>query len=143
MNSNNQIRILLVVLLVCFYYSPVFALKWPKTNKNIAAGVMYGNICANDDISQDAWGFNAQIYGFYCDLLLKPRNHGNDVAIDRWKEKEALSYHFGYQIPILEYVRFIPVVGYSRVKTGITDGSNWKVTNSGINNAFYVTYFGS
>ena len=78
--------------------------KWPKTNKNISLGVMYGNICASDKLNKHAWGFNMQIYGFYFDCLMKPRNHNNDVAIDKWNETEALSYHFGYQIPIVEYV---------------------------------------
>lgn len=113
-------------------------LKWPKTNKNLSLGVMYGNICASDELNIHAWGLNMQIYGFYFDCLIKTRNHSNDVAIDKWKETEAVSYHFGYQFPIIEYIRIIPVIGHSSVKKGITDGSNWTVTNNGISNAFDV-----
>ena len=69
--------------------------KWPKTNKNLSLGVMYGNICASDELNKHAWGLNMQIYGFYFDCLLKPRNHSNDVAVDKWKEDSDFVKSYG------------------------------------------------
>ena len=128
---------MLCLLIFILSSSVLHSKKWFETNYNISLGIMYGNVGACGEPSETAWGINLQIFGLYFDCLVKPRNHGNDVAIDKWKETEAITYHFGYQIPIVQYIRVIPVIGYSSVKTGITDGHNWKDTSNGISNAFY------
>ena len=133
-----KMRIIVSLIILNLFCSTLNAKKWFDTNKNLSLGVMYGKIGASEEISQNAWGLNLQIFGLYFDCMGKPRKHGNDVAIDKWKETEAVSYHFGYQIPIVEYVRIIPIIGYYSVKTGTTDGYNWSVTQNGISNAFNI-----
>ena len=126
---------IIILIVVCF---PLNAKKWFDTNKNISFGLLYGTVCAKEELSQHAWGFNSMLYGFYFDLLIKGRSHGGDVAVGKWKDKEADSFHFGYQIPIIEYVRIVPIIGYSSVKTGMTDGYNWSISQHGLSNSFNV-----
>ena len=34
----------------------------------------------------------------------------------------------GYQIPIVEFVRILPVIGYAQISTGITDGLDYSTS---------------
>lgn len=49
-------------------------------------------------------------------------------------------YHFGYQVPVTNWLRIIPMVGYAYDATGTTDGRAWDSDNRGIHNNFNVEY---
>lgn len=107
--------------------------------KKVNVGVIGGAIGLYDNLTYGGLGLNMTIYNVYADFMLWPRNHKGDTGIDKWNDKRSLSIHGGYQIPIGNTFRVIPIVGYSEVKRGITDGSHWSSSNDGINNSFKET----
>ena len=42
---------------------------------------------------------------------------------EKWNDKVATTVNLGYQIPILNWLRLTPVLGYCQTNEGITDGS--------------------
>ena len=109
-------------------------------NKGGSIGFIGGAVGINDDPSAPALGLNGTIYGIYIDFLFWPRAHANSTDVDKHEnEKQAISAHIGYQIPLLKWLSIIPIAGYTQVENGTTDGSHWKSSSSsGIVNSYVV-----
>lgn len=136
-------KIFAVVLLTIFsinIHAQLLQGEGFEANKGFAMGIMGGAFGIYDDVSSAGIGLNATISGVYVDLLGWPRAHekSTDVGYHR-DEKTAFSVHAGYQFPLTTWFSIIPVVGYTTVKNGDTDGSNWRYNSgTGITNAYYV-----
>lgn len=107
-------------------------------------GVSFGLIGAGlEGFKYGAIGFNTTIWGVYFDFMGWPRKHANNVAVGEWKDHSAWGAHIGYQIPIHKYggssFRIVPMVGYTSVSVGVTDGWDWTVGDHGIINKFHTT----
>lgn len=81
------------------------------------------------------------VFGVYADVAFWTASHSGSVKVDKWKnEPTAFSFHVGYQIPIFNNVRFIPVIGYAKIGRVDVDGYNWHATSSGIVNSTTEVY---
>lgn len=111
-----------------------------KLNESFSIGILGAGL---EHMNYGAMGINATFYGAYVDYMWWPRKHDNDVRIDQWKDHSVWATHVGYQIPFFQYtgssIRLIPMVGYTSIKEGITDGEDWGVGENGIVNKFHVT----
>ena len=111
-----------------------------KLNESFSIGIQGAGL---EHMDYGAMGLNATFYGFYLDYMWWPRKHDNDVRVDKWQDHSVWGSHVGYQIPFFQYagssIRLIPMVGYTSIKEGITDGEDWSVGESGIVNKFHVT----
>lgn len=111
-----------------------------RLNESFSIGIQGVGL---EHMNYGAMGINATFYGAYIDCMWWPRKHGNDVRIDKWQDRSVLAAHFGYQIPFFQYeggsIRLIPMIGYASIKKGITDGADWSIDDSGIDNKFNVT----
>ena len=108
-----------------------------KYNKAVEIGFQGTQIGrSSDGFSEWGMGIDFTCYGFYLDYSFLINTHESDVRVDKWNDKRGWAFHAGYQIPISRIVRVIPQIGYVSGDYGITDGSNWRVTNSGIQNHF-------
>lgn len=134
-----MIKNVLLLSLALLYASNTFSQK--KVNVGIIGGAigLYDNKDLYDDITCAGLGLSTTIYNVYADFMFWPRSHEGDTSIDKWDDKSSLSIHGGYQIPIGKIFRVIPIVGYSEVKRGVTDGSHWSTSSSGIHNSFKET----
>ena len=119
---------------------PVLFPKLFHLNKSVSVGIIGGVM---DNFNFGAAGINASFYGLYADFMGWPRKHYDDLRIDKWEDSKVFAFHGGYQIPIHYYdggsIKLIPLLGYARVEHGITDGSNWDVTDTGIVNSYHTT----
>lgn len=82
-------------------------------------------------------GVNSKIYGvvFNAGFYL---NHSSSTSIDYFSgEDNGFFLHFGYNFQLLRWFSVAPLIGYSKHEIGDYDGSNWRVTSSGISNKFY------
>ena len=137
-----KIFVLITTLLIsinCFaqnQYSNNSKTAFEYANKTIDLGILGGVVGAQDGYSYGAMGFNMTIYGVYADVLFWPKEHENDVRVQKWQDKSCIAGHFGYQIPITKAFRIIPVIGYAKVEEGETDGRDWTVGSNGIKNKF-------
>lgn len=82
------------------------------------------------DLSDIGVGASFAIAGFYVDFVYVAPDHrfDNRIIYGNWDDHSAFTLDFGYQIPIYEdYVFITPMIGWSRVTTGFTEGSNAEV----------------
>ena len=111
-----------------------------RLNESFSIGIQAAGL---EHMDYGAMGLNATFYGVYLDYMWWPRRHDDDVRIDQWKDHSVWAAHIGYQIPFFQYagssIRLLPMVGYTSIKEGITDGNDWSVGENGIENKFHVT----
>ena len=72
-------------------------------------------------------GMSLAVCGVYVDFLYVTPDHMYDshVVQYNWDDHDAFVINAGYQIPIYKnYVFITPLIGWSRVSTGITEGNN-------------------
>ena len=72
-------------------------------------------------------GLSVSLYGAYIDCLYATPEHMYDsyIVLHNWDDQDAFVINVGYQIPIYkDYVFITPVVGWSRVSTGYTEGNH-------------------
>lgn len=72
-------------------------------------------------------GASVAIAGFYADFVYVTPDHRFDsqITLGNWDDHSAFTLDVGYQIPIYKnYVFITPMIGWSRVTTGYTEGDN-------------------
>lgn len=82
------------------------------------------------NLSDVGVGISVAIDGVYVDFLYVTPDHRFDshVVNVNWDDHSALTINAGYQIPIYgDYVFITPMIGFSRVTTGYTEGNNISV----------------
>lgn len=128
---------ILIVLLVLFTTS-VNGQTFFKRNKNLSFGVQFGAVDHHNNTDMGFQTLMATItcYGVYLDIGGWPTSHGSDVRVDKWDDEHCFAFHVGYQLPVLNWLKITPLIGYYNHESGYTDGSKWTVTKSGIKNKF-------
>ena len=111
-----------------------------ERNKNVSIGIQFGAVDQHNhtDMGFQTLMVNVSCYGAYLDIGGWPRKHGSDTRVDKWDDESCFAVHIGYQLPIFKWLKITPLAGYYNHKTGYTNGYNWNVTSSGINNEFVV-----
>lgn len=136
----KKIYLLFATFMVCMSASAqLLQGEGLNENKGGSIGIIGGALGING-LSYAGVGMNGTIYGAYIDFMFLPRANANSTDVNKHSnEKQSISVHLGYQVPLLKWLNIIPIVGYTQVQKGTTDGSNWTYTyGSGINNSFYV-----
>ena len=95
-----------------------------------------GGVVTFPSLTNGAIDLNTTIWGVHLNVMGLGPLHGSDTKVDKWDDKTCFAIHMGYQVPILHCLRVIPMVGYAKVTSGTTDGSNWKSTSNGISNKY-------
>jgi outer membrane receptor protein involved in Fe transport len=70
-------------------------------------------------------GFNIVAWGVSLNVIKEGPQHRYDDTVDntQWNDHVALNIDLGYQIPVLKWLRIMPVAGYCQTNEGITDAS--------------------
>ena len=79
------------------------------------------------DFADVGVGASLTVAGVYVDFVYVNPDHRFDshVIMGNWDDHSALTLNAGYQIPIYkDYVFITPMIGWSRVTTGYTEGNN-------------------
>ena len=131
----NKKSILFVALLAMMSFS--VKAQWfdfSQNQKRAVVGFHTGlvgyngvNDISNRSLSDLGFGTSLNILGVYADFLYVTPDHMYDshVVQNNWEDHDAFVINVGYQIPIYkEYVFITPLIGWSRVSTGITEGNN-------------------
>ena len=111
--------------------------QWFDFSQNINRGVVgfhtglvgYNNVNGISDmgLSDLGVGLSLNVAGVYADFLYVTPDHMYDshIVFENWEDHDAFVINVGYQVPIYRnYVFITPIVGWSRVSTGITEGNN-------------------
>ena len=100
-------------------------------------GVHIGEIGRSTDYSDIGGGFSINVLGVYFDYSQAGPEHryDNHVTNTLYNDSVALTVHLGYQIPVLPWLRIVPVLGYCQTNAGITDATTVNVNVDDNNNA--------
>lgn len=79
-------------------------------------------------------GWGLTVRGFHLTIGGTTSSHKHDMGVDTWKEKASFLFHAGYQIPIVRSFRVIPVVGMAGIGEVTTDGSDYEIDGTTVEN---------
>lgn len=110
--------------------------------KRLEFGLNIGQVGSFTDYARFGMGANLLVGGFYLDFLHAEPQHKYDshVSDTQWNDNQAFCINAGYQIPILNWLRIMPLIGYAQTNDGITDGSSMSVSTSDDSLTFYHRY---
>lgn len=133
----KKIFLVTFFILLSLHAKAIFPFKEVNSKWNISLNGGY-----NHSMKAGLYGFGLTIKGVHLTLGGIGSSHKHDVQVDTWNEKASFLFHAGYQIPITQSFRIIPVIGTTGVGTVVTDGSDWNISNGVINNvtAEDITY---
>lgn len=109
-----------------------------KDNRYFECSLGYGVIREEKDFYPSLI-MDVALYGFYFEYSSFNPKHRNDLSVGKWRDIKGDSYLIGYFIPIpFQYskVKISPLIGYTYVARGYTDGYDWWATDKGLNNSF-------
>lgn len=97
------------------------------------------------DFSDVGAGASFAFAGAYLDFVYVIPDHRFDshVILGNWDDHSALTLNAGYQIPIYkDYVFITPMIGWSRVTTGYTEGNDIEIDyeSHSIYHKYYPTW---
>lgn len=111
--------------------------------KRIEMGVTVGQVGSFTDYARFGMGAYVLVGGVYVDFLhAEPQHkHTRTTGEYTWHDTSAFCINAGYQIPILSWLRIMPVAGYAQTNEGITDAStiNLEYDNSDWFHTYTVT----
>jgi len=121
-------RILFLIILLTAATTVVRA-QWFDLSENqgrCGAGAHAGLAGWNTTYSRFGWGAHLQIYGVYLDYMIGQPEHRYYTPYagegrTQYQDSEVFLANAGYQLPVLPWLRLMPLVGYCQTNEGITD----------------------
>ncbi|MBP5504797.1 MAG: hypothetical protein J6X89_01690 [Bacteroidales bacterium] len=114
-----------------------------SNNNRFEFGFDFGTAATHSNHpSRFANGINAVICGVYVGFLEASPQHryDNHVNANQYNDDEAYLITAGYQIPVLPWLRIMPVVGYAQTNEGITDASTVNISSGEYSSTMYHDY---
>lgn len=121
----KRLVLTIAVLLTAAFAANAQWFDFSSNSGRFEGGINIGAAGTTTPRSGFAMGANLMYAGFYLDFIHKsPEHHyANSVEDQKWNDSSAIEINAGYQIPVLSWLRIMPLVGYSQTNEGITDGT--------------------
>ena len=115
---------------------------FPLNTKRLEFGFNVGQAGSFTDRHGFAMGGSLLVGGFYADFLHADPKHKYDRRMMdvMWDDTSAYCINFGYQVPVLKWLRIMPLVGYAQTNAGVTDGSTLYTTSNDDGTSWYHKY---
>lgn len=114
-----------------------------SSNRNrYELGLNLGQMAYNTQYARFGMGVNLLAWGVYLDFNTTEAQHKYDDRIGNyeWNDDEFFSFNLGYQIPVLSWLRVMPLLGYAQTNEGITYGDTLNVSGGESSSTLYHTY---
>ena len=100
-----------------------------SNNNRYEVGMNFGQMAFNTQYARFGVGMNTLAWGVYLDFNMTAAQHKFDRKFSdtQWNDDEFFNINLGYQIPILSWIRIMPLVGYAQTNEGITDASTFNI----------------
>lgn len=110
--------------------------------KRMEAGITLGQVGSFTDRARFGIGAYAMYNGFYLDVISADPQHKyyNHVTDEKWNDNAAFSIHAGYQVPVVKWLRIMPILGYTQTNEGITDGTSLRYNAGEATASWYHDY---
>lgn len=109
-----------------------------SNNGRFDLGIQLGQVGIGTKYTDFGWGGSLSCYGVYVDFLsagpkYKYDNHISVGPNAQVPDSTTMTANIGYQIPVLPWLRIMPLIGFSRTTSGYTDFStvNAEATTTG------------
>ena len=90
----------------------------------VEAGFNVGQVASFSEYARFTLGANLLFNGVYVDYLsANPEHRYSPTSDTKWDDHRAFCINAGYQFPIIDWLRVMPLVGYVQTNDGITDSS--------------------
>ena len=114
-------------------------LDFSNNKERLDVGVQLGQAGIGTNFSRLGWGVSLDCYGVYIDFLsagpmYKYDNHVDVGPSAQVADSTVLNINIGYQIPILPWLRIMPIVGHCHTTSGYTDFSTVNIEVDGSDN---------
>lgn len=112
-----------------------------SSNERLDIGINVGYLAHNTPYARVGAGGFVNVWGFYADFLeLVPQHHyDNTISDNRWEDDKAVFANVGYQVPVLPWLKVMPLLGYAQTNEGLTDGSTINIAGR-YESSFYHSY---
>ena len=116
--------------------------EFSLNTKRFEVGINVGQAGSFSDYARFGMGANILIGGVYLDFIEAEPQHRytSRVTDTKWNDNASFCINAGYQIPILKWLRIMPLVGYGQTNDGITDGSSIEISSSDEGLSWYHRY---
>lgn len=113
-----------------------------NNNERFGAGFQLGQSASGTEYATLGWGFSLHAYGVYMDVLLARPDHefDNHVTNTLYRDSASFNIQLGYMIPVLPWLRVIPLLGYSQTNYGDTDATTVNISSDGVTSSIYHDY---
>jgi len=120
----------------------VTLLKFNLNASRLEGGLNVGMVGTFTPYQRFGMGANVLVSGFYLDFIAAEPQHkfDNSVSDTQWNDNVAFCINAGYQIPILKWLRIMPLVGYGQTNEGVTDGTSLSVSSDEDGVTWYHNY---
>lgn len=134
--------ILLAALLLSAVSARAQAFDFSSNAGRFELGFQFGQMATRTPYTRVGFGVNALAWGVYLDFNWVNAQHKYDGRYSEtlWHDDESFSINAGYQIPVLPWLRLMPLVGYAQTNEGLTDASTINVDSDGSSSSVYHTY---
>jgi len=121
----KKIVLLLVAVFSVSFVASAQMFDFSDNNGRFEVGLTLGSAGTTTPRAGFGAGADIVVAGFYLDFIHKQPQHryGRYLSDEKWNDNSAIAVNFGYQIPVLSWLRVMPLVGYTQTNEGITDGS--------------------
>ena len=104
-----------------------------QNNGRLGLGFHIGQVGRGTDYTDIGGGVSLNVFGVYFDVVQAGPEHkyDNHVTNTLYNDSVAFDIKLGYQIPVLPWLRLMPVVGYCQTNAGITDATTVNVQVDG------------
>lgn len=114
-----------------------------SNNNRFEFGFEFGSAATNaENPTRFAAGVSLVAYGVYAGFVEASPQHryDNHVNDTMWEDNQAFLINLGYQVPILPWLRVMPIVGYAQTNKGITDASTVNISSGEYSSTLYHDY---
>lgn len=108
-----------------------------NNSKRIGIGFHIGEIGMGCEYSEVGGGASLNVCGVYVDFAKAGPEHkwDNHVTNTLYDDSVAFTINLGYQIPVLKWLRVMPIIGYCQTNAGKTDATSVNVDVSAESNS--------
>ena len=138
----KKIIVSLVIILSGISLSAQSWFDFRENSRRLEAGLNIGQAGSFTDYARFGMGANILVGGFYLDFIHADPQHkyDNTISDTKWNDTEVFCVNAGYQIPILNWFRIMPLIGYAQTNDGVTDGSTLSMSADDESPSWYHNY---
>ena len=116
-----------------FLEKEIHLFDFSLNGSRLEAGLTAGQVGSFTDYARFGMGAYVMYNGIYLDFVKADPQHkfSSQLTETQYNDTVAFSIDAGYQIPVLHWLRIMPLIGYAQTNEGITDGRSLSYSYDG------------